>query len=575
MKLPLTSLAFACAALAAAATPAAAQYATATDYPALVKEFVADDFRFDPIGATSQGNHEHDREVGDFSPAGHEAHAKMLHAYLDAFGKLDPASLAPKDKDDLEWIVSTIKEGLLDEEKLKRWAINPDFYGDAVTGAVFVLIERNFAAPEIRLQDVIAREKLLPGVLKQAQTILDHPAQIFTQIAELQIDGEIDFFTKDLPSAFTDVHDQALLGQFKTSNASVIAALQDFKSFLKKIEPASTTPFAIGRDLYQQKLADAEMVDLPVEKILSVGETQLHRDQTAQATAAHAINPKASLADVATSIEKEHVAANQLVATAQSQLANLRQFVIDHKILTVSGTEQPTVAETPPFMRATTFASMDPPGPLETAGRRAFYYVTLPEPGWDAAKTEEYMQGYNTPLLQNVTVHEVWPGHFVQYLFESTPDMSLVRKLFNANTTVEGWAHYSEQMMVEQGLGGGDPKVKFMQLEDALLRDCRLIAGIKMHTQGMTVDDARDLFVKECHQQPVVAEMEAHRGTEDPTYLVYTLGKLGILKLRADYKAKMGKAFTLQDFHDRFNAAGMIPLKLIRRELMGKDGPLL
>ena len=222
------------------------------------------------------------------------------------------------------------------------------------------------------------------------------------------------------------------------------------------------------------------------------------------------------------------------ISTASRPSATVASFV------TVPGGAQARVVETPPFQRATTFASMDTPGPYEANATEAFYNITLPDPSWSKEKQEEYLQGYNYPLLSNVSVHEVWPGHYTQFLWvKNNPELSKVRKLTAAGSNAEGWAHYSEEMVLDEGFMNNDPRYRLAQLVDALLRDCRYIVGIKMHTQGMTQQQAREFFVKEGRQQPVVGEMETKRGTGDPTYLMYTLGKLEILKLRADYRRKM------------------------------------
>jgi uncharacterized protein (DUF885 family) len=219
---------------------------------------------------------------------------------------------------------------------------------------------------------------------------------------------------------------------------------------------------------------------------------------------------------------------------------------------------------------------MDTPGAYETKATEAYYFVTLPDRTWSKEKQAEYLEGYNYPLLSNVSVHEVWPGHYTQFLWlKNNSDLSKVRKLTGAGSNAEGWAHYAETMVLDEGLYNGDPRYRMAQLVDALLRDCRYIVGIRMHTEDMTMDQAREFFVKEGHQVPVVGEMETKRGTGDPTYLMYTLGKLEILKLREDYQRKMDRVFSLQDFHDRFIKAGNPPIKIVRRELMGKDGPLL
>jgi uncharacterized protein (DUF885 family) len=556
---------------------AAAPVADTSRYDALVSAHFERSFAHDPIEATDLGRHDFDDALPDLSAAGHEAWRVALHRDLAAFQALDTTGFGVETKDDLELLIAHIQAQLLEEEKIQHWRINPDLPIGTVTDGIFGLMKRNFAPAEARLRSVVARERQVPAALAAATSVLVQPAAVYTEIALQQIDGNIAFFRDDVPAAFKDVGDTKLQAQFARANAGVLSALGRYKQFLKHIKSKSTAPFALGIENYQAKLRFEEMVDLPIDQILAVGMARLREDQATLVETARRIDPKRSVDQVVAAIEHDHVGAAQLIPTAQRQLDRLRQFVIDHRIATIPpGSQSPKVAETPPFRRATTFASMDTPGPLEKTAREAYYFVTLPDPRWSPAKQEEYLQGYNTPPLQNVSVHEVWPGHFEQYLYMvANPDRSMVRQLLSAGTTVEGWAHYSEQMMLDEGLGDGDPKLRLTQTLDALLRDCRLVIGIRLHTKGMTIQEARRFFVTEGHQPAVNGEVEAYRGSEDPTYLIYTLGKLGILKLRDDYKAMKGDQFTLEDFHDRFNRAGLIPLKLIRREMMGKDGPLL
>jgi uncharacterized protein (DUF885 family) len=389
--------------------------------------------------------------------------------------------------------------------------------------------------------------------------------------------GNIDFFQDTLPAAFTDVKDTSLVTEFIRVNESAIAALTNYQQWLQKdLLPRSNGTFAIGAENYRLKLSYDEMVDVPLPRLLQIGYAQLHKDQAAFAETARRIDPNKAPEDVLKELERDHPSGDKLLSSAQLQLDGLRQFLIDRKIITVPGGAQAKVAETPSFQRATTFASMDTPGPYEMKATEAYYFVTLPDPSWSKEKQEEYLEGYNYPLLSNVSVHEVWPGHYTQFLWlKNNPELSKVRKLTGAGSNAEGWAHYSETMVLDEGLYNNDPRYRLAQLVDALLRDSRYIVGIRMHTEGMTMDQAKEFFVKEGHQVPVVGEMETKRGTGDPTYLMYTLGKLEILKLREDYRQKMGAQFSLQDFHDRFIKAGSPPIRIVRRELMGADGPLL
>ncbi len=543
----------------------------------IVDAYFDDYFKTNPSQATSVGFHQYDHQLEDFSLSAHQRNRRKLVEYLAAFQALNPRALSPLERDDREIMIVTIHSLLLEEDRVQMWRKNPDTYSSAVTSSIFALIKRDFAPPEERLRSVIEREKQISRALTQARGVLRTPPKIYTRIAIEQLPGNIDFFQTTVPDAFKNVNDAVLLADFKQSNDAAIAALKDYQGWLQKnLLPRSRGTFAIGAENYRLKLLYDEMVDVPLPRLLKIGYAQLRKDQQALVETARRIDPKKKPEDVLKELERDHPTADTLLSSAQQQLDGLRQFLIDHKIITVPGGAQAKVVETPSFMRATTFASMDTPGPYETKATEAYYNITLPDPSWSKEKQEEYLEGYNYPLLSNVSVHEVWPGHYTQFLWvKNNPELSKTRKLTGAGSNAEGWAHYSEQMVLDEGLHNNDPRYRLAQLVDALLRDCRYLVGIKMHTQGMTTDEAKEFFVKEGHQVPVVGEMETKRGTGDPTYLMYTLGKLEILKLREDYKRKMGSAFSLQDFHDRFIKAGSPPVKIVRRELMGRDGPLL
>jgi len=543
----------------------------------LVDAYFEDYFKTNPSQATSVGFHQYDHQLEDFSLAAHETNRRKLVEYLAAFQALNPRMLSAMERDDREIMIATIHSLLLEEDRVQMWRKNADNYSSAVTSSIFALIKRDFAPPEERLRSVIEREKQIPRALTQARGILRNPPKIYTDIAIEQLPGNIDFFQTTVPEAFKEVKAAALRAEFKSSNDATIAALKDYQRWLQKdLLPRSRGTFAIGAENYRLKLLYDEMVDVPLPRLLKIGYARLRKDQQALVDAARRIDPNKKPEDVLKELERDHPTADNLLASAQKQLDGLRQFLIDHKIITVPGGAQAKVVETPSFMRATTFASMDTPGPYETKATEAYYNITLPDPSWSKEKQEEYLEGYNYPLLSNVSVHEVWPGHYTQFLWvKNNPELSKVRKLTGAGTNSEGWAHYSEEMALDEGLYNNDPRYRLAQLVDALLRDCRYIVGIKMHTQGMTMEQAKEFFVTEGRQQKVVGEMETKRGTGDPTYLMYTLGKLEILKLREDYRRKMGARFSLQEFHDRFIKAGNPPVKIVRRELMGRDGPLL
>jgi uncharacterized protein (DUF885 family) len=378
--------------------------------------------------------------------------------------------------------------------------------------------------------------------------------------------GTIDFFEKAVPDAFASVTDAALKAEFAKANADVIAALKDYQTFLKDdVLPKSVENFAIGKDNYQKKLLYEEMVDEPVDQLLAKGYAELKRLQDAFMETAKEIDPTKAPNDVFVSISSDHPQPDKLLVSVDSILNSLKDR--SKTVVTIPLEADLKVQETPPFMRALTFASMDSPGPFETKAKEAYYQVTLPEKTWDATKTEEHMRSFCEKDLINTSVHEAYPGHYVQGLWMRLAP-SKTRKLLWCGTNSEGWAHYCEEMMVEEG--ARDPKLRLVQIHDALLRVCRYIVGIRMHTDGMTMDEGKQFFITEGWTEPANADRETKRGTMDPTYLVYTLGKLQILSLRDEYKKAKGSQYSLKNFHDSFLAQGCAPVKLVRQALLNQ-----
>ena len=384
----------------------------------LVDSYFDDYFKANPSQATSVGFHQYDHQLEDFSLAAHQRYRSRLLAYLREFQTINPRTLSQNDRDDREIMIASIQSILLEEDRVQMWRKNPDNYSSAVTGTIFSIVKRDFAPAEERLRSVIEREKQIPRALLQARDVLHDPPKIYTDIAIEQLPGNIDFFQTTVPEAFKDVKNAALVAEFKSSNEGAINALKNYLSWLQKdLLPRSNGAFAIGAENYRLKLLYDEMVDVPLPQLLKIGYAQLRKDQRAFIETAHRISPNKSPEEVLKELEKDHASAQELIPAAQKQLDGIRQFLIDHKIITVPGGAQARAVETPPFQRATTFASMDTPGPYEANAIEAFYNITLPDPSWPQEKQEEYLQGYNYPLLSNVSVHEVWPGHYTQFLW--------------------------------------------------------------------------------------------------------------------------------------------------------------
>jgi uncharacterized protein (DUF885 family) len=556
------------AAICAAQTPA--------DFNRLVdRYFDGAVFHFNPTQATAAGFHQYDRQFEDVSKTNLDAAAAQNRRFLKEFENFDPRSLDAATRADRDLVIANIRGALLEQAEIRTWEKDPDSYSSGLTFSAFTLMSRKFAPPAERLASLIARERQMPKALAEARKNLKNPPRVFTEVALEQLPGLIQFFRNDVPAAFHEVADKKLLADFHASNQAVIDALTGYQKFVKEeLLPRSQGDFRIGAENYRKKLLYDQMVDVPFDRLLEIGYQDLRKNQQAFRQTAAAIDPHKTPSQVLSDLEKDHPAPGELLAAFRDVLGGLRRFVVDHRIVDIPSPVPPIVEETPPFMRALTTASMDIPGAYERVAKEAFFHVTLPEANWSHKQTAEFMDGFSRGVIASTAIHEAYPGHYVQFLWlQQAP--SKVRKLIVAGSNAEGWAHYTEQMMLDQGYGNGDPKLRLGQLQDALLRDARYIVGISMHTGKMTFDQGIDFFVKEGYQTPAIAERETKRGTSDPTYLVYTVGKLEILKLREDYKKLRGDKFTLLDFHDNFMKQGIPPIKIVRRALLGNDSPVL
>jgi hypothetical protein len=439
--------------------------------------------------------------------------------------------------------------------------------------AVDNLMKRNFAPPADRLRSIVSRLKGVPAMIAAMKRNIDNPPHEFTDLSFRMAHGSVGFFRNEIANWAKDAAggDTGLLQEFNAANGAAADALDDAANWLEKtLLPVSKGKYAIGPENFARKLLYEEMVDTPVDRLLAIGEENLEKDYNAFIETARRIDPSRKPADVMKSLSNEHPTEASLIPDAKETVEGIVQFIRDKKVISIPSEVRPTITETPPYARSGTFASMDTPGPYETRATEAFYYVTPPEKDWDARHKEEHLRVYNPPVMNIITVHEAYPGHYIQFL-NAKQFPTKTRKLVACGTNAEGWAHYSEQMVLEEGFGNGDPRLRLAQLEEALLRDARYIVGIKLHTAGWTVEQGAQFFEEKAFQEPANAYEEARRGAYNPTYLYYTLGKLQIYKLREDYRKARGSSYTLQGFHDEFVRQGSIPIKVIRRILLPGD----
>ena len=540
-------------------------------------------FPYAPTNGTLVGYHQYDGQLEDYSRKNIDAEIAALKSFEKRIKAIHPDDSTDDfvPRSDPEMVLGNIRSTLLTLETIRPWEKNADNYSGACANGAFVLMERKFASPDERLRSLISREKQMPALLNNARLNLKNPPRIFTEIAIEQLPDIVSFFEHDVPLAFADAKDPALKAEFSQTNAAVIAALKSYQEWLKTdLLAKSNGDFRIGAETFQKKLEYDEMVDLPLDKLLEIGWADLRKNQEHFKQVAKELEPDKEPSAVLEELGENHPAPDHLL---QSFRDTFQGFIRSNHIVTIPSDVRPILEETPPFMRATTFASMDTPGPFETHTTEAYFNVTLPDPSMKPDEVEGYMHSFNAGTLISTAIHEAYPGHYIQFLWLPQAP-SRVRKLLGANTDAEGWAHYCEQMMLDEGYGqpGAGAKdereAKFLrlgQLQDALLRNARFIVGIEMHTGKMSFDEAVAFFQKEGYQPKETAIVETKRGAGDPTYLYYTLGKLEIMKLREDMKKKQGTAFSLEEFHDNFLRQGFPPIKIVREAMLGDNSPAL
>ncbi len=547
---------------------------TDSSYQQLAKNYLLGYLAWRPLSAVALGFHEYDGKTTDYSKASLKGELSRLKNFDSLFAALDTAKLSSAVLYDYLILRSAVKNEIYTFEDVKTYTHNPMTYAGAID--INTYIKRNYAPPEARVRYVIATENALPGLFADAKENLeDSLPKPYIETAIDIAKGNAGFLKGDLLTALKDIKNDTLMAAFKTANDGAIAAYNNFIGWLEKDKlPKANNNYAIGEANYKKMLLNNEMITLSPEKILAIGLEELKQEQARFNAAAKIIDPNKKPVDVLHEMQKSHPVADSLIPTARIHLENIRQFVIDKKICTMPSEVRVQVKETPEYARATSTASMDVAGPFEKKATESYYYITPVNASWTAKQKEDWLSQFDYYTTDNITIHEAYPGHYTQFLHLNASKATDVQKIFGSYAYIEGWAHYCEKMMMEEGFGnnGKDSitaaRYRLAQSGDALLRICRLCVSIKTHCEGMNLAEATKFLMDNWYQGEKPSYQEALRGTFDPGYLFYTVGKLEILKLRHDYEQQEGSNFSLQKFHDAMLDNGMPPIKLLRKLLL-------
>jgi uncharacterized protein (DUF885 family) len=546
--------------------PAREMAAAAERWPEVRDALIEDYLEAHPVFAVIAGRHEYDGQLPDWSAEGIAAEVKRLKGARARAQAVDAASMSEAERFERDYFVAHVEHDLFWYEVAEAPFVNPAFYlgwlGDNLDPSPY--LTRNYAPLDVRMRAYTKYARAVPRATQQIRGNLRVPlARPLLERGVSAFRGFADFYEQDVPGIFASVKDEALQKEFRDANAGAARAMRELAGSLEAQRPTATASFALGQDKFARMLEATEGVTTSIDELERAGQADLERNQKALQEACARFAPRATLAGCVAKMENNKPAKGS-VEGARAQLSRLKAFVKDANVATIPGTEEALVAEAPPYNRAN-FAYIDIPGPFEK-GLPAVYYISPPDPAWTKEEQHDYLPGEANLLF--TSVHEVWPGHFLQFL-HSNRTTSLVARLFVGYAFAEGWAHYTEEMMWEMGLGKGDPETHIGQLSNALLRNARYMSAIGLHVRGWSVERSEKFFVEEAYADVGTARQQSTRGTYDPAYLNYTMGKLMIRRLREDWSATRGGQKAWREFHDRMLEYGGPPIPMVRRDMLG------
>jgi uncharacterized protein (DUF885 family) len=525
-----------------------------------------------PTSATMDGVHAHDDLVEDVRRSALDAHLGALAGFLRRLDEIPVEHLPSHEQVDHAIVAANIRARMYEIEEVRTWERNPHSYGDLLASSLAAQAIFTYAPEEDRARRVLSKLRQVPRLIQAARDNVKDPPAIFVKQGLDTWRGVKSFIDNDLPRAFAAVDDLHLLADLADASTEAVHAIESYLDYLDTdLRPRAKGSFRLGLERFEQKLRLEEGLLVPIDRLLAIGTRELRRTQEEFRAVAGRFNGGDPL-EAWQKAKAAHPAPGRLIETARAQLEDLRTFLSRNPVVALPDEDGVTVGATPDFFRWS-FASMWTPGPFETRSSRAMYYLTDVDPSWSDERKVEHLRDFNIPTLWTISIHEVYPGHFLHYQHLRRVASKVRRStLFAPASYVEGWAHYCEQMMLEAGFGRGDHALKLGQLGEALVRLARLIVGIRLHTDDWSVEQGVRFFRDEAFLEESSARREAERGTFDPTYLVYTAGKLMLLKLRRDWQEERGGNPSLRAFHDAFLAQGAAPFPSLRRLMLAGAG---
>jgi hypothetical protein len=535
-----------------------------SDFDAIIEDFFEAYFGFHPTEAAEAGLHDYDGLTG-------RRDADAIRAYVGCLRELESrlvgAGSTPLTANaalDRELILRQVRFDLFWLDEVGTWQKDPRFYAAQMDLSLLLLSQHARLAE--RMGSIVSRLEAVPALLEAAWANIENPPGPFVETALVNYRGLPAFLRGDLSDALASVEDSELQGRFAAARNAAATAIQDYASYLAdEVLPEAHGEYALGPELYRRMNVLLAGVDLPIDRLKEVWRAEIDRLRALGDALAEQIVPGEGIEAAFKALGEDSPAAGAIVQTAEGDIDGLVSFVGD----TAIGTLLPgmvEVKEIPPFRR-TNFAYIMIPGPFEPANT-GFYFIHPVDASWSESAARDFLRRHNRWTILNTSAHEAYPGHYHHFTHINRAPTK-TQRLLTAYVTTEGWAHYAEEMSWRQGLAGSNPRLGLAVVQDALLRAVRYLSSIGLHTQGMTVEESEQMFRALAFQDPVNARQQALRGTYDPQYLNYTLGKLMVTRLREDVFEARGAELDLRGFHDEFMAAGAPPVPRIARSMLG------
>ena len=537
-------------------------------FPHFVDDYLAYLYEVQPSQASLDGVHLHDDLLEDLSRSAVDAHIRALSGFGRRLHQIDASTLPGTEAVDHPIVAANIEGRMFELEMVRTWERNPQLYADAIATSLASQALFAYAPEPERARRVVSKLRQVPRVVQAARDNVKEPPGIFLKVALETWRGTLKFIEQDLPRAFSKLDDLHILGDLADTSTEAATAIGGYIRYLEEeLAPRAKASFRLGQEKFERKLKLEEGIDVSPDRLLTIALRELSAVQEEFRTVAAKLNG-GSPEEAWRAAKEQHPEPGKLAAAGEEQVKALEEFLRRQPIVSMPDAEPIVVAPSPEFYRWA-FASMWTPGPFESKPSRAYYYLTDVDRSWTPERQKEHMRDFNIPTLWNVTIHEVYPGHFLHYQHLRQVE-SKVRKstLFAPMSFVEGWAHYCEQMMIEAGFRRGDATIRLGQLAEALVRLARVVVGIRLHCEDLSVEQGMRFFRDEAFLEEANARREAERGTFDPGYVVYSIGKLMLLKLRQDYKEQQNGKFSLRAFHDALLGNGSAPFWAQRRLLL-------